>query len=160
LSNSCNELTRNCEKIREEVYRHLLIIQNVETNLVILTVSQIASVLAIIAMVIVALPNMFRVEPPPNFIAFVIQQATGIAIVSIAVIFALHMRKWLPRILKPANDIIMFGNESYKDYLNKLEVCCDKLKTLQCTFEFDIFCLNLKKLKDLAEKPELSNRQC
>jgi len=117
LSNSCNELTRNCEKIREEVYRHLLIIQNVETNLVILTVSQIASVLAIIAMVIVALPNMFRVEPPPNFIAFVIQQATGIAIVSIAVIFALHMRKWLPRILKPANDIIMFGNESYKDYL-------------------------------------------
>jgi len=126
LSNSCNELAGYCEKIREEVYRHLLIIQNVETNLVILTVSQIASVLAVIATVIATLPNMFRVEPPPNFIAFVIQQAMGIAIVSIAVIFALHIRKRLPRILKPANDIMKFGNKNYKDYLNKLEACCDK----------------------------------
>jgi hypothetical protein len=141
-----------CEKIREEVYRHLLIIQNVETNLVMLTVSQIASVLAIIAMVIAALPNTFRIEPPPNFIAFVIQQAMGIAIVSIAVIFALRIRKRLPRILKPASDIIMFGDKSYKDYLDKLKVCCDKLESLQCTSEIDIFCLNLKKLKDLAEK--------
>ena len=114
--------------------------------------SQIASVLGIIATVITALPNMFRVEPLPNFIAFVIQLATGIAIVSFIAIIFVRIRKQLPKVLEPARDIIMFGNESYKDYLNKLEVCCDKLKTFQCTFEIDIFCLNLKKLKDLAEK--------
>jgi len=110
------------------------------------------SALIILETIFVALPTMFRSEQPPNVIDFIAEKTVAVSALIVAIILYIYIRRGLDPAFRFVKEVISYRKESYKEYLEKLNECCLKLKSVGCESDVDIYCLDLKGLKVLAKE--------
>jgi nitrate/nitrite-specific signal transduction histidine kinase len=152
-SDNCGELRRACREIRNEVYKHLEVIENTRRNVFQATVSTILATISFLTVIIsgvesykILIPNT-QIEhnvPIATLIIFV-----GLVAICLIVFFTILkcIEKYIEkRIITPWKTILEsiaviynLRKNSIEEYVNKLDDYCGKLNSNNCSVDYDIF---------------------
>jgi len=166
VADNCEELRRACREMKNELYKHLKVIENIRSNIFQVAVSIIlASISFLIVMISdiesykILLPNM-QIKHNISITAFLVFVML-IATCFIAFFIILkHIEKYIEKhfvipwktILESIRIIHDFRRNALEEYVNKLDGYCRKLINNGCTVDYDVLCSELDHLKRLIRK--------
>jgi hypothetical protein len=136
----CKDIEQRCKIIREEIFRHLIVLESIESGLGQTSISNAVAAIAIF-IALIGIGSQF-LNPLSSLIAVVI-----------LIVFIIFSRKILPRvsnISKSIRMIIELHDKGLIKYMNRYEECCNELSN-NCSKEYAIYCLDLEELKKLEE---------
>jgi len=154
LGESCRDLVQRCEKVKEEVYRHLSAIENVRSGVFQTLYTIVAIAVGTIFAVIAGIASILLLPLQDDY--SIIYMRYILMVLIFAVVFAMsygfiilinrEMRKIRALIKKSSN----LHYNSFVHYLNVLRNrCCSELRSA-CPSEEPLYCYDLPDLEGIA----------
>jgi len=172
LSGDCAKLVEDCRNIREELFRHLSYVENLELNIVQNLLSLIVGTVTIILTILgiaLSLSNVFSNIPKvyldltQNVPA--LQAIANILVILIYVALSAGLIWFYRRRIGPTISLLSSRIEvirslrrehinALKKYLNKLKSCCTLLCEQECASSVKSVCADLERLEGIAKHLE------
>jgi len=148
---SCKDIEWQCKMIREEIFRHLTIIENIKNSWGQTVISSIFMAFSIIIGVIIGVGSVL--QGPLNYAIII---SIIITFIVIFIVFYLKVSPTVYIISKFTRRIIKLHSEELIKYMDRYRECCNELSN-SCSKEYAIYCLDPKELEELVK--ELTSRK-
>jgi len=136
----CKDIEQRCKIIREEIFRHLTVLESIESGWGRTKISNAVTAITIF-IALIGIGSQF-----PNPLSSLI----AIAILIIFIVFYWKIIPMVSDIFKSTRRIIELHDKVLIKYMNRYEECCNELSN-NCSKEYAIYCLDLEELKKLEE---------
>jgi hypothetical protein len=157
LSGDRAELVEDCRGIREELFRHLSYVENLELNIVQNFLSLIVNAVTII-LIILSIALSFNVfSNIPNVPALQAIANTLIYVAFFAVLvwfYRRHIKPALNSKVEVIRGLRLEHMNALKEYLNKLKSCCELLCEQECASSVKSVCADLERLEGIVRHLE------
>jgi len=149
LDESCRDLAQCCEKVREEVYRHLMAVESSRISILqmlyaVLTVT-IGAIFTVVAGVFTLVPNLLQLQTSVVIIISMVLASLAICFL-VKSMHSMEEVKEIKTIIRKSNDLHL---NNFVQYFDMLENCCTDLK-IACPNEEVFYCFDLNKLREIA----------
>ena len=160
MSGDCTELVEDCRSIREELFRHLSYVENLELNIVQNLLSLIVNAVTIILITLsIALSlNVFSNIPNVPALQAITNILIYVALLAVLVWFyCRHIgptRSLLNSRVEVIRGLRLEHIDALKEYLNKLKSCCALLCEQECASRVKSVCADLERLEGIVRHLE------
>jgi len=162
LSKNCQDLVQRCEKVREEVYRHLAAFEGIGSNVafrMLAVISWAVGASAIIVGTLATIMSLASVRPDLYyFIVATIVIIWTVLLVS-PIVFVVRYRGVLRDLMRLIGEGFKLRGRALEEYIKHLEVCCRELGENQCTADHNTLCLDLEWLGEFVRAVKLKRPQ-
>jgi hypothetical protein len=158
---SCKDIEQQCKMIREEIFRHLTVIENMKSSWGQTSISSIFMALSITIGAIsipIGVSSLLQglLQDPLN-LNYIITTFLISSYLIFIIIFFVFCLKVCPTVfitLKFTQRIVRLHDGWLRKYMNRYRECCKGLSN-NCSKEYAIYCLDLE--EELKELEELVN---
>lgn len=161
LSGDCTELVEDCRNIREELFKHLSYVENLELSMVQNLLSLIVNAVTIVLTsfgIALSLSNIF--SNIPNVPALQAIANILIYVVFLAGLIWLYWHRINPAKSHLDSRVEVIRGlrfehiDALKEYLNKLKSCCELLCEQECASRVKSVCADLEHLEGIVKHLE------
>lgn len=160
LTSDCTDLVQDCMNIREELFRHLSLIENLQ-------LSMVQNLLSIAVDALIVIVTLFSIVlASRDLIKALTLPSMEYLPIYLAIIFYVGLILWLYNsTVKPTKqtlDIIKNLKREHidalKEYLNKLRSCCKMLREQGYAGKMEIVCADLGRLEAIVRQLESKSK--
>ena len=164
MSGDCTKLVEDCRNIREELFRHLSHVENLELNIAQNLLSLIVNAVTIvltsfgIALSSLSLSNIFSNIPNVPALQAIANILIYVALLAVLVWFYCRHIGLTMSLLNSRVEVIrglrLEHIDALKEYLNKLKSCCEMLCEQECASRVKSICTDLERLEGIVRHLE------